>query len=131
MHLGFSALLSWTLTSRTLIMPNIVVYIIFSIVLFVPKHFFPVSYFTATVATFLAVLSIWKWLPKLSLYILTLIVLVFTVIFPILVLTVLLKGTDLSPFAYLIPTDRQNLINFLGFCLPFGVLFFLWTVRKK
>ncbi len=93
-------------------------YFIFVMVLIPAIFFLPNFYLKDTVAVCLSTICVIKFSQKLSLFILSMIVIATTVVLPTLVLFWITKNSGLSPFEYLTPTNISNLLNIVGFLLP-------------
>lgn len=116
---------------------TLLAYAIFVIVLISSILIFPQAALSDIFGVCLAVICVIKFIQKLSLLILSVIVIVTTIVFPILMLSWITKHSVLSVLSHFIPNSFDNLQKLANLLLPTFVLIVLvtwvrfWRHRKS
>lgn len=107
-------------------------YLIFSIILIaLTLSVGPMFYLAEVVVVCIATLCVFKYLKKMSLLVLSAIVIIVTVVFPLLILRQISEGSSLSLSDYLIPTNLQNIKALFNFILPFLAFIITAKILRK
>lgn len=85
-------------------------YIIFFVVLVMAVLLFPAFYLSGVAAALLATLCVIPWSGKLSLLVLSLIVITVTIGWPVWTLFAITQNSGVSPIRYLTPTSLSNIV---------------------
>lgn len=97
-------------------------YAVFIIVLLLSVFFLPTFHFSETLAVFIATFSIIKFIKNLSIFVLSAIVMLVTIVWPIIVFYWISGNTGVSIVKYISPLSYRGLLNLSEFLLPTCVL---------
>ena len=113
-------------------MSNVYRYILFTLTLIVLSLWIgPMFYLAEVVVVVVSMLVIYRHIKKMSLSILSIIVVAITIIMPMAVIIEISSGSELRLSDYLMPVNLQNIKTLSNLFLPYLIFLLLVVVSRK